>query len=168
MAAIAPAALPQSTPPAHELSFQDLRKILAHRFPMLMLDRVVALDPGRRIVAVKNVTGNEIHFLGHFPEIPIMPGVLIIEALAQTLHVLDALSRDEAPSTGQIPLKYLASANITFSKPVIPGDRLLLEVELVKLMERGVVGRAVARVEADSVAKGELVLMIDRSKGAQR
>ena len=142
------------------LSFEDLRKILAHRFPFLMLDRVVDFEPGKRIVAIKNVSANEIHFLGHFPSVAIMPGVLIVEALAQCLHVLDALSRDADAAAYTPQLKYLGSVNMTFMKPALPGDQLHLEVDILKLMARGVMGSAVARVEGNAIAKGELVLML--------
>jgi 3-hydroxyacyl-[acyl-carrier-protein] dehydratase len=141
------------------LCFEDLRQILAHRFPLLMLDKVLDYERGKYIVGSKNVTSNEIQFLGHFPSVAIMPGVLIIEALAQTLHVLDALSREVDASGGPL-LKFLGSVTMNFLRPAVPGDQLLLEVNIVKQMRRGVVGSAVARVDGNIIAKGELTLML--------
>jgi 3-hydroxyacyl-[acyl-carrier-protein] dehydratase len=146
--------------PERQLCFEDLRKILSHRFPFLMLDKVIDFEPGKRIVAIKNVTANEIHFLGHFPTVAIMPGALIVEALAQALHVLDALSRNRKTGADSMPLKYLGSVTMNFMKPALPGDQLHLEVDIVKLMERGVMGSAVARVDGTPIAKGELVLIV--------
>jgi len=146
--------------PERQLCFEDLRKILSHRFPFLMLDKVIDYEPGKRIVAIKNITANEIHFLGHFPTVAIMPGALIVEALAQALHVLDALSRQRKAGADSMPLKYLGSVTMNFTKPALPGDQLQLEVDIVKLMERGVMGSAVARVDGNVIAKGELVLIV--------
>jgi 3-hydroxyacyl-[acyl-carrier-protein] dehydratase len=142
------------------LCFEDLRQILAHRFPMLMLDKVIDFERGKYIVGSKCVTANEVHFLGHFPSVAIMPGVLIIEALAQTLHVLDALSREGDASPDGPLLKFLGSVTMNFIRPAVPGDQLRLEVDIVKQMRRGVVGSAVARVDGVVIAKGELTLML--------
>lgn len=150
-------------PAARELTFEDLRAILPHRFPFLMLDKVVDLVPGKSAAGLKNVSGNEIHFLGHFPSVAIMPGALIVEALAQTLHVLDFTSRNIPAEQYASADMYLGSVNITFARPVVPGDQLRLEVEIVKLMRQGVIGKAVARVGAEVAAKGEIVLIL---KGA--
>ena len=146
--------------PGRTLCFEDLRQILAHRFPLLMLDKVLDFEPGKYIVGSKNVTANEIHFLGHFPTVAIMPGVLIVEALAQTLHVLDALTREGDASPDGPLLKFLGSVTMNFMRPAVPGDQLRLEVDIVKQMRRGVVGNAVARVDGAIIAKGELTLML--------
>jgi 3-hydroxyacyl-[acyl-carrier-protein] dehydratase len=146
--------------PGRTLCFEDLRQILAHRFPLLMLDKVVDFERGQYIVGSKNVTANEIQFLGHFPSVAIMPGVLIVEALAQTLHVLDALSREGDASPDGPLLKFLGSVTMNFLRPAVPGDQMLLEVNIVKQMRRGVVGNAVARVDGSVIAKGELTLML--------
>lgn len=146
--------------PVKTLCFEDLRQILAHRFPFLMLDKVLDVVPGKSIVGLKNVTANEIHFVGHFPTVAIMPGALIVEALAQTLHVLDALSRAGGSVQPNSTVKYLGSVNMTFLRPAVPGDQLRLEVEIVKMMRQGVVGNGIARVDGATVAKGQLVLML--------
>src|SRR5437016_9891590 len=123
--------------PARTLCFEDLRQILAHRFPLLMLDKVLDFERGKYIVGTKCVTANEIHFLGHFPSVAIMPGVLIVGALAQSLHVLDALSRDGDASPDGPLLKFLRSVTMNFMRPAVPGDQLLLEVDIVTPLRRG-------------------------------
>jgi 3-hydroxyacyl-[acyl-carrier-protein] dehydratase len=138
------------------LDFEEVRNILVHRFPLLMIDKVVYAERGKRIVAIKNVTGNEIHFLGHFPKHAIMPGVLIIEAMAQAAVILYTLSSENVELEREVT-KYLSSANVKFLKPVLPGDRLQLEIDIIKQVGYAVAVRAVARVD-DIVAKGELVL----------
>jgi 3-hydroxyacyl-[acyl-carrier-protein] dehydratase len=153
-------AAPLPARPARTLCFEDLRRILAHRFPMLMLDKVIDFEPGKYIVGTKCVTANEIHFLGHFPGVAIMPGALIIEALAQTLHVLDALSRENKPSTDRPLLKFLGGVTMRFMRPVVPGDQLRLEVDIVKQMAHGVMGNAVAKVDGYVIARGEMTLML--------
>lgn len=139
------------------LNFEQIRELLAHRFPFLMIDKVVELEPGKRVVAVKNVTGNEIHFLGHFPTEAVMPGVLIIEAMAQTSFIVHKLS-PEIVEKGLPGLKFLVSASVRFLKPVFPGDILRLEVSVAKLIDYGLMVNAVARVEDAIVARGELTL----------
>jgi 3-hydroxyacyl-[acyl-carrier-protein] dehydratase len=138
------------------LDFARVREILVHRFPLLMIDKVLAWERGKRILAIKNVTGNEIHFLGHFPDQAIMPGVLIIEAMAQAAVILDTLSRENVEEQRQIT-KFLTSANVRFLKPVLPGDQLQLEAEVIKQVDYGVVAKVMARVDG-VVAKGEMVL----------
>jgi len=138
------------------LDFEQVRNILVHRFPLLMIDKVIFAEPGKRIVAIKNVTGNEIHFLGHFPRQAIMPGVLIIEAIAQAAVILYTLGSEDMDQEREVT-KYLSSANVKFLKPVLPGDRLQLEIDIIKQVEYAIAVKAVARVD-DIVAKGELVL----------
>lgn len=145
------------------LDFHQLRAILPHGFPFLMLDKVTSLEPGKRIVALKNVSGNEIHFLGHFSDHALMPGVLIIEALAQALHVLDVLSRDPTTvATERASRNYLSNVNIKFIRPVFPGDQIALEAEIVKQIEHGVIANTIARVDGMVVAKGEIALFSKR------
>jgi 3-hydroxyacyl-[acyl-carrier-protein] dehydratase len=135
------------------LTFEQVRGLLAHRFPFLMVDRVMAIEPGKRLVAVKHVSGNEICFLGHFPQEAIFPGVLILEAMAQSLSLLDGLSRAEGEAA-----KYLGSADVHFRAPVLPGHSLEIEAVMIKQMARGIVGKVFARVEGLVVAQGEVVL----------
>jgi 3-hydroxyacyl-[acyl-carrier-protein] dehydratase len=108
----------------------EIREYLPHRYPFLLVDRVVELQPGRSIVAYKNVTVNEPFFAGHFPDKPVMPGVLIVEALAQAAGILGFRTLDKKPADGSI--YYLVGAdNVRFKRPVVPGDRLQLEASVV-------------------------------------
>ena len=134
----------------------DIEAIIPHRYPFLLLDRVVEMDPARRIVAIKNVSYNEECFRGHFPGHPIMPGGLITEAMAQAGGVL-LLRREEF--VGKIA--YFASiADAKFRRPVVPGDQLRLDVEVLRL--RRTVGklRGVATVDGEVAAEAEFSFAI--------
>ena len=140
------------------LNVQDIERIIPHRYPFLLVDRVVEIEPGKRIVAIKNVTVNEWFFQGHFPGFPIMPGVLIVEALAQTGAVL--LLSDES-ARGQIPL-FAGIEKCRFRQQVVPGDTLTLELEV--LARRGPVGkgRAIARVGDKVAAECDLTFALTK------
>jgi 3-hydroxyacyl-[acyl-carrier-protein] dehydratase len=140
------------------LDFEQVRNILAHRFPFLMIDRVLSVEPGKRIHALRNVSGNEIHFLGHFPNHAILPGVLMVEAMAQAVSILDTLSRNIDARTGETVAKYLSNVNVRFLKPVVPGDQMEIEADIVKQVEYGIVASAVVKTAGTVAAKGELVL----------
>ncbi len=134
------------------LSIQEIQRIIPHRFPLLLVDRVLEIEPGKRIVAVKHVTINEWFFQGHFPDYPIMPGVLIVEAMAQAGAIL-ALSEEGA--AGQIPL-FAGIDNCRFRSPVVPGDELRLELEIIS--RRGPVGKGHGRATVGDrlAAEGDL------------
>ena len=138
------------------LDVRDIRRIIPHRYPILLVDRIVELEPGKRAVGLKNVTTNEWFFEGHFPDSPIMPGVLIIEALAQTGAVA-ALSADEFK--GKLGL-FAGIDGVRFRRQVVPGDQLRLEVEMDRL-RRGI-GRASAKatVEGETAAEGRLTFAL--------
>jgi 3-hydroxyacyl-[acyl-carrier-protein] dehydratase len=140
------------------LNVQDIERLIPHRYPFLLVDRVIEMEPGKRIVAVKNVTANEWFFQGHFPGFPIMPGVLIVEALAQTGAVL--LLSDES-ARGQIPL-FAGIEKCRFRQQVVPGDTLTLEMEVIA--RRGPVGkgRATARVGGKVAAECELTFALTK------
>jgi 3-hydroxyacyl-[acyl-carrier-protein] dehydratase len=141
----------------------DISEILAvmpHRYPFLLIDRVLEMDDSK-IRAVKNVTINEPHFLGHFPEVPVMPGVLIVEAMAQTGGVLAGLSiPDLAEQDGKRIIYFMSIDKVKFRKPVIPGDRLVFEVVPLRTGSRVWKMAGKAFVGDDLVAEAELVATI--------
>lgn len=137
------------------LSFEEVKEHLKQRFPMLMVDRVLEIDPGKRIKAIKNVTGNEIQFLGHFGDYAIMPGTLIIEAVGQAASVL--FSYTTGKGMNQKEFMALAAVNdMRFLVPVLPGDTLTMEVNIVKMTEEAALVDCVARVGETVVTRGKL------------
>src|ERR671910_3521251 len=150
------------TLPALPLEAADIMRILPHRYPFLLVDRIVELEPGVRAVGIKNVTANEPQFSGHFPGRPIMPGVLMVEALAQTAGVA-VLSLDEY--RGKLGL-FAGIDDCRFKRMVVPGDTLRLEVTVEKL--RGMFGRvkAVASVEGEVAVEATLSIIIPRDGDA--
>ena len=115
-----------------ELDIQEIQKIIPHRYPFLMIDRVIDLRPNEKLVALKNVSNNENFFLGHFPAEKVMPGVLIIEAMAQAGCVYFYFSKN---MQGKDLIYYLAKVTSKFIAPVVPGDQLLIEVTTKKLLK---------------------------------
>jgi 3-hydroxyacyl-[acyl-carrier-protein] dehydratase len=134
------------------LEAADIMRIIPHRYPFLLIDRVIELEPGRRVVAIKQVTANEPQFTGHFPDRPIMPGVLVVEALAQAGAVA-VLSLPEY--RGKLAL-FAAIDECRFRRTVVPGDTLRLEITVQKL--RGMFGRATAVASVDGEPAVEAVL----------
>jgi 3-hydroxyacyl-[acyl-carrier-protein] dehydratase len=119
-----------------EMNIQDVKNYLPHRYPFLLIDRVLKIELGKSIVAIKNVTFNEPQFTGHFPSQPIMPGVLIVEALAQATGILAFKSEVGKPIDGQIYM-LVGIDKVRFKRMVEPGDQILLEVE-VMVVKRGI------------------------------
>jgi 3-hydroxyacyl-[acyl-carrier-protein] dehydratase len=140
-------------PPAPVIKIEEIVKLLPHRFPFLMVDRVVSLEPGKSIVAVKNVSCNESFFQGHFPEVKIMPGVLIIEAVAQAGGILMYHSFPR-PQEKLVVLSKIN--NLKFRKAVVPGDQLRLEAEIIKLRTKFATIKGRALVDGEVVAEGEI------------
>lgn len=142
------------------LEAAEIMRIIPHRFPFLLIDRVVELEPGKRVVALKNVTANEPQFTGHFPDRPIMPGVLMVEALAQAGAVA-VLSLPEY--AGKLVL-FAGIDDCRFRRTVLPGDQLVLKVELEKL--RGMFGRAraVASVDGEVAVEATISFVIPRDQ----
>jgi beta-hydroxyacyl-ACP dehydratase FabZ len=141
----------------------EIQAILPHRYPFLLVDRISELDPDRRIVGIKNVTLNEPFFQGHFPGRPVMPGVLILEALAQVGGVLAFKS---LASVGR-PLVYLTGIDgAKFRKPVVPGDRLRLEVNVLKKRPPFWKMQGRAFIESELVCEAEVTAMVTDEKAA--
>ena len=136
------------------LTILDIIKILPHRYPMLLVDRILEIEEGKRIVGLKNVTANEQFFQGHFPGAPVMPGVLIVEAMAQCGAVL--FLRDIADRDRKLFL-FGGVDKARFRRPVVPGDQLILECELLQRRSNTIKLRGVAKVEGNVVAEAELL-----------
>jgi 3-hydroxyacyl-[acyl-carrier-protein] dehydratase len=140
------------------ITFEEIKALVPQKFPFLMVDRVLAFETGKRVVAIKNITGNEIFFLGHFPNMAVMPGALIIESMAQTAIILFRKSAEEAGRTfdDANTLFFFGGAKVRFLKPVFPGDQLQIEVTIVKAISVGGVVKAIATVDGQGVAQAEL------------
>jgi len=138
-----------------ELDIQQIRKILPQSYPFLLIDGILEFEPKKRIVSLKNVSVNEYYFPGHFPERPIMPGVLIIEAMAQTAIVFFAKSYTQELE-GEF-LYYLGKVEAKFLNPVLPADQLKIEVKPLKILAMMGIVEAVAYVEEKRVAEAKLV-----------
>ncbi len=140
------------------LDIDQIQKILIHRYPFLLVDRVIDLEPGKKGTGIKNVTINEGFFQGHFPEEPIMPGVLIIEAMAQVAAIVVGSEFRGKEAKPEERMGYLAAVKeIKFKRPVRPGDRLEISVEIIQKLANLFKVRGEARVDREICAQGELV-----------
>ena len=155
-----------ATPVSLPVDVNRIQALLPHRYPFLLVDRVLELDPHKRILAIKNVSINEPFFLGHFPGHPVMPGVLVLEALAQAGGLLTQLSA-ESDGNGadqQEKLFYLVKIdNARFSSMVVPGDRLELEVKLKRMIRNMAMYECAARVDGKQVASADILCAEGRS-----
>ncbi len=143
-----------------DLDISTIRTILPHRYPFLLIDKILTIEDGRA-VGIKNVTMNEWFFQGHFPEWPVMPGVLILESMAQ---VGATMMMNLADYHGRIP--YLTSLkNVKFRKPVIPGDTLVIEVTLIRMRKQMGKIKGIARVNEQVVVEGEIGFSLVENKG---
>ena len=139
------------------LDIYEILKFLPHRYPFLLIDRVIELEPHKKITAIKNVTINEPFFTGHFPSAPIMPGVLIMEALAQTAGIL-CLKSYEIDTCKKVYL--MAMDRIKFRRPVIPGDQLRLDVHVLNVLKRNWKFKGEAFVAEKRAAEGEFLATV--------
>lgn len=146
------------------MSIMDIKKILEylpHRYPFLLVDRVLDCEPGKRIVALKNVTINEPFFQGHFPNFPVMPGVLIIECMAQAAAILTFHSEQARPDDGSVYF-FVGIDNARFKKPVVPGDTLRLDVAITRHV-RGIWKFAAQAWVGDTMAAESEIMCTRRS-----
>ena len=148
------------------IDINKILNILPHRYPFVLVDRILEIDPGKRIVGLKNITINEPYFQGHFPGSPILPGVLIVEAMAQTWGIcVFALHPEEAENKN---LFFSGIDRVRFRRPVIPGDQMRMEMELIK--HRGSLWKfkGKATVNGDLVAEAELLASVIEKEPSER
>ena len=137
-----------------EMYIEEIRRFLPHRYPFLLVDRVTECTPGESLQAIKNISVNEPQFTGHFPEVPIMPGVLIIEALAQATGLLGFRTMSEEPSDDLLYM-LVGVDNVRFKRQVVPGDQLKLDVKLIRR------SKVVWKFSCEATVDGELVTKAD-------
>ena len=141
------------------MKISEIREYLPHRYPFLLVDRVESLEEGKSIVAYKNVTINEEFFNGHFPDFPVMPGVLIIEAMAQAAGILGFVTMGSKPEDGTI-YYFVGAEKLRFKRPVQPGDRLMLEASVIT-EKRGIWKFSCkAQVDGELVCSGEILCAV--------
>lgn len=138
------------------LDIHQIRNYLPHRYPFLLIDRVLEAESETRLVALKNVTINEPFFSGHFPSRPVMPGVLIVEALAQAAALMASYGREDIDTENRV-YYFTGIDKARFKRPVEPGDQLIFDVELVRRIKNMWKCKGVARVDGDVAATAELM-----------
>lgn len=142
------------------LNIEQIKEIIPHRYPFLLVDRILEVEEGKRAVGIKNVTANEEFFNGHFPEFPVMPGVLIVEALAQVGAVAMLI---KAENRGRLAF-FAGIDNCRFKRQVVPGDQLRLEVEMTRVRGTFGKGKAIATVEGELVCEVEIMFGLGEKK----
>lgn len=147
------------------LGIRDILRVLPHRYPFLLVDRILEIDPGRKVVGLKNVTFNEEFFQGHFPGNPVMPGVLLVEAMAQVGAFMLIAGTDD-PGSRQLRLTGLDA--VRFRRPVVPGDQILFTVEFVAAKRSIVKVRGEARVDGHLCAEAEIMSLIQDCRPEER
>jgi 3-hydroxyacyl-[acyl-carrier-protein] dehydratase len=140
----------------YTMDIQEILTYLPQRYPILMIDKVIKIEPGKSIIALKNVTVNEPYFLGHFPGKPIMPGVLILEAMAQATGILALHANRERSKEGFLYL-FAGIDKARFKRPVVPGDQLYIEAEVLKVKGNIWKCKVNAKVENELVCEAELM-----------
>ncbi|WP_163102842.1 3-hydroxyacyl-ACP dehydratase FabZ [Peribacillus alkalitolerans] len=135
------------------LDTQQIKDVIRHRYPFLLVDRIIELEVGKRAVGIKNVSANEEFFNGHFPDYPVMPGVLIVEALAQVSAVVMLTKKENEGRLGLLA----GIDHCRFKRQVKPGDQLILEVEITRLKGPIGKGKGIAKVDGELVCEAELI-----------
>jgi 3-hydroxyacyl-[acyl-carrier-protein] dehydratase len=151
------------------MDINRIMEILPHRYPFLLIDRILEIEPGKSAVGIKNVTINDGFFQGHFPGHPVMPGVLIVESMAQVAGILTFVSAAESDKTGESQagkiVYFMSIDNVKFRRPVVPGDQLRHEIVILKMRRNIASIGAKTYVEEDLVAEGEMkAMLIDREQ----
>ena len=146
-----------------EIGIEKIMKDLPHRYPFLLIDKVSITELGKTAIGFKNVTFNEPHFTGHFPDRPIMPGVLIVEAMAQTAGVMMLNSSDELSSDGKL-IYFMSIDNTKFRKPVVPGDVLELHIKIIQGRSNVFKMSGIGIVAGNKVAEAEFSVMLVEQK----
>jgi beta-hydroxyacyl-ACP dehydratase FabZ len=136
------------------MTIQEILKLLPHRYPLLLVDRVLEIEHGKRVKALKNVTANEPHFTGHFPGAPIMPGVLILEAMAQCGALMFLV---DLPDRESKLFLFGGVDKARFRRPVVPGDQLIIDAECIQRRSNSARVRGVATVDGNVVAEAEIL-----------
>ncbi len=140
------------------IDIQRILELMPHRYPFLLVDRILEFVPAERIKTLKNVTINEPFFQGHFPDVPIMPGVLIVEAMAQSGGLLYLLTKK--PKRNTYLLYFMGMDKVRFRKPVVPGDQLLFDIKIIHSREKALKISATATVDRQLAAQAELLAAI--------
>lgn len=137
------------------MTFEEVKGCLKQRYPMLMVDRVLELEPGERVKTLKNVTGNELQLLGHFPEFAIMPGTCIIEAIGQSASLLFSHTTGKGINSGEV-MALAAVNDMRFLAPVLPGHALIMEIKILKMTDEAALIEGTATVDDSVVTRGKL------------
>lgn len=155
---------PSASPSTSPIEIQQIMRLLPHRYPFLLIDRVLEVEPKQRIVCLKNVTANEPQFTGHFPDFPLMPGVLIIEAIAQAGG---ALLLNEIPDRDGKLMVFTGIDGAKFRKPVTPGDQLIIEVTVLNWRSTAVKMRGTAKVDGKLACEATVMCQLVPRPGPQ-
>lgn len=143
-------------------TLEEIKRVLPHRYPFLLVDRILSMELGQHIVGLKNVTVNEPFFVGHFPHHPIMPGVLIIEAMAQVAGILALFTNPE--NVGNQNIYLMSLDKVRFRRPVVPGDQLILDLKVLRGGKKVFKMAGKATVNDNLAAEAELVAMVGKQE----